>query len=657
MTFQSIKQPFLTLLVYLPLIVVMSLAGGCKEPEIPLATLNSLTGDVRIQLVEKAELMISELNQGLFEGNIISTGSESKATVVFLGNNKVELSENTSLLIRRMGSAKTQVGGILIDGDASIGSGNRGIKLIIGTPFGLFEVGVGEALIEIDSKTGLRVLVGTISVLQDGTQTVVDAGFELTVEGLVIPIGGEPEPEPEPEPEIVIEPLSFVLVSRPKNIRVMRKGKKKWTSLKKGSVLGPGDRIQTKKRAGMLQGEDEGELHLDAYSELLIKSATKENDLHTSVYKMTNGTTTIRLDADKTTKSTHRFEINGREVQLKAGHKTADISLRKKKDGKTEIDVRFGTAIFDTGQEVTAGHRVILNKNGDIRGKVEALVDTKVGLAPGSMTDIYYSGNNLPAVKFRWKADRKKAPHIIEIAADKKFEKVLFAEEVSDSKFIFNQLKPGKFYWRVKSNGKWQPTGRVVATRASASGCAQCKRNNIIDDSGESTVVYYQEALPSIQLRWKENPNAASYKLKVFEDGKFDEAFSEKNVDATKYVFPPKKFKEGKYYWLVTALGEAGTELKKGQMNVLEIVYDNTVNTLSVYSPKPGTKVSKSTLKTRGVVEVGSRIYVNGSEVKPDGKGRFTAKVKLKKGMNQVVFYAISKGWKESYLIREVYRR
>jgi hypothetical protein len=68
-------------------------------------------------------------------------------------------------------------------------SKGSGVRLSIGSPFGLAELGGdGDGELSMSAKEGLKVLVGAIEVTtSDGKRQKLDAGAVITLEGLVIP--------------------------------------------------------------------------------------------------------------------------------------------------------------------------------------------------------------------------------------------------------------------------------------------------------------------------------------------------------------------------------------------------------------------------------------------------------------------------------------
>jgi hypothetical protein len=71
------------------------------------------------------------------------------------------------------------------------------------------------------------------------------------------------------------------------------------------------------------------------------------------------------------------------------------------------------------------------------------------------------------------------------------------------------------------------------------------------------------------------------------------------------------------------------------------LVYDNSVPSLLILTPRPGTRAG-DTVQTRGVVPVGSRLAINGQEIDLDEKNRFDVGVNPV-GSPPVLVYRLSR--------------
>ena len=86
-----------------------------------------------------------------------------------------------------------------------------------------------------------------------------------------------------------------------------------------------------------------------------------------------------------------------------------------------------------------------------------------------------------------------------------------------------------------------------------------------------------------------------------------------------------------------------------GQMNKLDIIYDNSMTTLAILRPKPGERAAGSTVRAEGVAPLGAKLFVNGQPAPLDAKGRFGLDVPHSASL---VFRVLDGAGRESYWVR-----
>ena len=133
-------------------------AAGCDLFDMaePVATVKDAGGDVTIKGDKDDAWENAVLAQGLFVGDVVTTGDDGHVTIEFAGGNVVELDPNASLLIEKDGGAGAGIGTILLSGSARARSSQLGFKLMVGTPTGLTSIVDGETDLEITADGDLR---------------------------------------------------------------------------------------------------------------------------------------------------------------------------------------------------------------------------------------------------------------------------------------------------------------------------------------------------------------------------------------------------------------------------------------------------------------------------------------------------------------------
>jgi hypothetical protein len=340
-------------------------------------------------------------------------------------------------------------------------------------------------------------------------------------------------------------------------------------------------------------------------------------------------------------------------MSVEPGLKEAQVEIAANENNKAQVTVRFGRVVLSDGTSVGAGSSVNI-EGGKVAGEVRPLAYTQLDLRPKSSSVVYYQ-TDVPAIEFSWKNEEGVKGYQFEIAADKNFTTPVFREKVGKPTFVYDRFPPGRYFWRVKGSGDWERGTLTIQKR---------KENektyppvNHIYDTGEKTVVYYQRALPAITFHWNAVDGATKYQFKLFLDGEFDNALADKSSDKTELAFPTGQFEENKYYWHIVALNDTGKDLATGKMNSLQIAYDNAIVDLQIKTPKSNQKVTTKTVLTKGEVQLGASLSINGKKASLDNAGRFTETINLNKGGNQIVYRTMSSDGIERYYVRQIYRR
>ncbi|MEE8409576.1 MAG: hypothetical protein V3T05_08225, partial [Myxococcota bacterium] len=280
-----------------------------------VAHVRAVSGDVTVKATEHAEAEPATADRTLNQGNVVTTGDASTATVEFKGGNRVDLDPNTVLVIRKAGGTTAQFGAIMVDlleGSAKASSSGQGVILAIGMPFGLTELGAAESSLELSFTEGLRVLVGEVTVLtDDGQRHSVLAGKAFSVEGLTLEVGAKKEEL------LILEAMQFVLLANPKQVQVKRKGENKWRAPKKREVLESGDAVRTRRGTNTrVQFGDYGFARLARGTEVSFDDVRSSTNAHRAAYRLTIGNIIVHLEQDGGVSSKHEIEVAGLTVGI-----------------------------------------------------------------------------------------------------------------------------------------------------------------------------------------------------------------------------------------------------------------------------------------------------------------------------------------------------
>jgi hypothetical protein len=172
-----------------PSTVASSLPVAAEDAAV--AQLTQGAGDLRLQPVGQMLARACRPGTALHAGDVIVTGADGEATVVFAGNNAVTLAPNSTLLIRADGAsqASKQMGAVVLRGSARAASGGKGVRLVVGTPAGLAEMGGARvAVMEVSIDSGLKVQAGEVSLTgqADRPSRRLTEGQTVAIDGLAI---------------------------------------------------------------------------------------------------------------------------------------------------------------------------------------------------------------------------------------------------------------------------------------------------------------------------------------------------------------------------------------------------------------------------------------------------------------------------------------
>lgn len=636
--------------------LALALCLACQNRPPPDATITARDGEATIKKKGEGAPLDATLATGLYEADTVSTGADGHVTLTFSGRNTLTLQPNTTVVIRRGGATGAELGAVVLSGSARAASPGATNLLVIGSPFGMTELGGSELIIDVDLSKGLAVLVGEVILVKDGTSTTIGAGNALSIDGLVVPIaaGG---PIEVAGLTTVLTPQRATLVTTSKGVQVQAAGTD-WSEAVNKQQLDPGAMVRTRKAKGtQVRFEDGSAVALLPGAELRFDEAQGNDKATKAKYTLTSGGGDLHLTRKEGSEAQHTVAVAGLGLEVRPGDREADVDLRPVSGGAYEVGVRFGHVRLSDGTDVEAGTAITV-KDGKVVSEARSVAPADVELRAGTTSVVYYQVA-VPPVAFDWREgtnDASAASAQITVSNDKAFKDLVFSETVRKAGFVYDGFRPGRYYWRVKT-GDTTREGSLHIQKGGENDCANCKRTNIINDTGEKTVVYFQQALPAITFQWKPIAGAVQYRVKIFADGAFERPHLEATSEGTSLAFQAGALEDGKYFWLVSAIDAQGKAISTGnRTNGLEIAYDNVINDLVIRSPKSGQKITGERISTAGELALGARLYINGKQADLDGKGRFKETVSLKGGDRTIVYRTQAADGVQRFYVRELKR-
>ncbi len=616
--------------------------SGCKSRGPADALVASAAGEVSVQVGD--DKSPGAPGMSLYESDIVATGDKSSAGVSFEGGGVMSLGPNSALIIRRASATAAHLGAVLLQGSVKATGKAGGARFTLGTPFGYAELG-GDADTEVSfsKEEGLRVLLGAIEIIDsDGKRTRIEKDGGLDAEGRLL----------AKKPLAAPVAMSIVLTANPAQVKVRGKDDADWRKAERKEELQGGEAIRTRKTTSTsLDVGEHGRVALQANSELKVIDAVALEGEDKARYELLGGGAVFGLERQEGVAASHEVKLASQQVTIEPGLAAAKVAVQATADGGV-VTVRQGRARLASGDVIEPGYTLNIGRDG--ASELVPLASTKVELRAGTNAVVQHDGA-IPALKLTFASDDISPPYEVQIATDRDFAKLVWHEQLSRPELVTDELGNGQYFWRVRVGDSWR-AGSFGIERGRENECQNCKRQNIIDETGENTVVYFQKTLPAITMRWPKVEGAEKYRIKLFQSDAVDKPLIDEALAETTFTLAPGRLSEDSYVWLVQALAQDGKELTQGRINALNITYDNAVVDLRIRTPARKATVKTASIVSSGEVRLGSRLWINGAAVALDKKGRFRESIKLATGTNQIT-YKTSSGGVERFYLRQVTRK
>jgi hypothetical protein len=549
----------------------------------------------------------------LFDKDSIETGADGSVTLQFRGGRVVEVGPNARLSLGgdAKGAMLDMPQGYLLSRVPSAGQEGAG-ELTISTPFGMTRVGgnLSELTISVLGDTAkVDVRVGSVELISRNGKTLrATAGQVVDFAS----VGAEPKP-------VELRPLVMqVVVAGAGRAEVRRNGSSKWARLLgKPSALTSGDHVRVTRGVTRLFSEgSDSAFVLEPGSEVSYGSLQSGGAGDQANVELVKGAMNVALPLAKAS----HVDLGDATVESPQG---GNFSVSKDRKGLT-LEAATGDATVKAGeltQAVRAGQRLRLE---DGKAAVEAAEIPPAALSLRKSQVVYHRG--LGHMRLTWDGEPQQ-DYRVEVARTPKFDQPLLAGLVHQSALKVPVPAQGGLYWRIYRPGEATPFTEGNALFYPEQAQAELSRlRNEVPEGSETTTIYFQDKPPAVTFTYAADSKAQSYKVSVFREDALDHPVSERTYTTERAPLEAGILGEGKYVWSVTPLSAEGAPLKGGKMSKLEMVYDNSVPSLVVLSPKSGTAAAR-TVHASGVAPVGARVFVNDHPARLDEKHRFDADV------------------------------
>jgi ferric-dicitrate binding protein FerR (iron transport regulator) len=657
---------------WLPALVGLALTlGACggKPPPDWVARLASLAGTVEIVPSSGAAAEPAKPRRYLRVGSLLRTGADSTAVLEL--RNGGSLTVKPGSVVQFASEAPERQLRVGLKSGAVIGKASQvqASELVIG--IGARSVRLAsEAAAEVTSKA--REEDSSIVVTFGNAEVEGPDGKRKVVEGQTFTFTPPSKPDAVPATRPATRPVEakelvfFLQASGKGRVMIRRPGERKLVPIRKGEAvrIAAGTEVVVAKGASVSLGTEKGKgTTVSGPAELKVVEGPADADGKKSLSLESSGGTMQISSSGEAGKAAAPFVADGVKVTPRVTYKRLEVKVRKER-GRTQISVNAGEALLEGGKgkklRLEAGQEAFLQK-GSINGPHMPPAAPMEVKSPGAMR-VFTSSASIP-VSFRWGAGTKGA--LVEIGKSSSMDHPLFSDVIQRTALTVPQLPRGTHYWRVRKIGaNGEPEGKgsegkllLVKDTSYRSLKDRQAPKNVIHESFGNTTVYYQNILPRFTFRWETMDSGAKYQMKIFREQSLSKPVFTADTTGNELSVPTGKLGEGTYIWYVAGRGSDGALIRTTKSRKLAIKYDNATPDLQIVYPQNGISVGDATLETKGVTIPGSKVSINGTRAELDETYRFTHVVKLKAGVNHIVYLVTDPRRGASYYLRQVTRQ
>lgn len=598
----------------------------------------------------------------LAAGEVITTGDDGGAVLRLPDGRELQIAPNARVRVRPASDGsgvEVQIdSGVIVSRTPATVARDKAVSLTILTPFGVTRVpadGASEASFTVDGKGAkVEVALGQISFVDKSGREVTagpDESIEVTLGGVQVVRGGSPTAPAAPaETRTIVstEPLEIVLSAEKGKLFVKRPGERSYKA-RRALPATPGTAYKVEERGRARLAGKGFTTQLGSKSEGKVVRANRTGDEQQLDLALAKGAATITLEAG--VRHTVTLSGAGRPVSIRTDKPTT-VAVAAGRKGPT-LTLLAGQAEVQVG---STRRRLDPSARAEVSGKrLEIVAREASDIILPTARGLRVHADRIKEVTLSWPAELKDPE--IEVATDADFDDLVLAGRVPGTQLTVPLPGPGRtdLYWRVRGapgapNRVQVGHARFVPDRR-RSVLDLDHPENLVAENGPMTTVYFQSVLPALTFTFAPRAGASRYRVRVFRAGELGKPLAEREVNDTRCPLEAGTLKEGGYLWHAVALDRIGRELGGGRMNKLELVYDNSLTTLAIGSPKPGQRVSGRQVEVSGVAPLGSKLYVNGKAAPLDDKGRFEMRIDRAQA---VIFRLVNKNGAESYFVRKL---
>lgn len=554
---------------------------------------------------------------------------------------RLRLGEEKDTVLLRQGVVRWQK---LDGGGARLSAGGpegRGFRLVMGDASEVaFERGTAARMDSGDEGVRIRMLMGQASITRGAQRTALSEGASFRLKAGELQV-------------VAREPMVNTL--RGRGARIKAPGSDRFAPAASARALEPGTTLAAGREAIEWQDGAGSRVRLEPGAVAVYRGAYREGSHREGSLELQSGRARVMLERREGETVAQEIDTGQARVVAAAEERRADVALLREKD-RSQVMVRAGEAKVFAGEKsvsLRTGQSAIV-AGGQITTARLAPFPFRIG--EGQAARIF-SDRPLPGVTLAWVAEEDESV-VLEVAADRSFQKTLMRERVLGPGLPFETGRFGTFFWRVRRGDASQAPGPVGSVEVARDPVAASRGgrslSNLVMDTGIQTRILFQGQAPTLTFSWKEVKEAAGYRLRLYAEENLEAPLLETRVAQNRYQLPAGRLREGTYFWYQTALDAADKELAASQMNRLELAFDNSATLLRIDEPRPGQKIQGGIAVVRGLAPAGSEVWVGKRRLPLDAAGRFEQRLTNLKPGEALVFELRQRGEPVLYVVRHL---
>jgi mannose-6-phosphate isomerase-like protein (cupin superfamily) len=231
-----------------------------------------------------------------------------------------------------------------------------------------------------------------------------------------------------------------------------------WSDSRPGLPLGNYHAVQTYERSrATISFTEAGEMTLDENSLVVLKQAEhlpSENRNRASLivldgtlrgHLVVGRSDSVTVEVQAATKAAHL-------VSAAAPGSEAEFSVTVNNNRSSTFSVLAGNAqiVSERGAIVIAPNQSVTVDEEGVLGPVVPLPPAPESIAPADASRVVCRSSRA-RVAFRWSAPEKTSGYLLNVARDPGFRDLVVSERLTEPALTLGDLRPGQYYWRVRS--------------------------------------------------------------------------------------------------------------------------------------------------------------------------------------------------------------